>query len=1475
MDTVWRLMVINLLVGVVYSGEDLLKGGSETQNPGKDHKVLNKALPYFTKRVLPAIPDCLTSDPIDSSKCFSCNPLLFEYIGSPDFKCLPYCQLNEYRNGISCSSCSPVCRSCSTSGDSSCKTCYPGYFFEAGTCYPVCNSNEYLDRASRACVQCPKYCSSCSSTSCSACISGFQLSNGNCLKVCGEGLYLDTPINDCKQCHYSCKTCTGRLESECLDCRNGLSKSSGLCKKQNCNPGGQQCSYQCTLDGYLTTSCTLCNPSCSKCSGSSTSCTACKRGTYLSGASCPSCPTQCSQCSSSTSCSDCYFDYYLSSTSCVAKLTTTANPGKFINTNLVEGSCSQNCQTCTSTSTTCSACSAGFTILATTPGQVCAPTSPCKANQYFAAGASCLNCNLPCTSCLDATTSKCQSCSDNYYLSGSSCASCDGACERCTGPFNSQCSKCKDGYYLAATTCLPCPTGCTNCTASNICTACGPVYILNSSSCWITCSGTAFQSSRTTCSSCRNGCLACSDYNTCSSCASGFSIKGGLNYCTSDCPTKQYWQSGSCLPCHASCKECLSGGQFNCSECDSPLTLVQGGCFDINCASGFNFSETDLTCKPCLSNCSTCEYNALSSCLSCDVTQYFFSPSSKSCVSKICPPGPYYFNETAESCLGCDPSCMTCDYNQASTCLSCANGLFLNEALSTCEKCNEACSTCVKGAGPSSCLICSSLYTPLNPPKDLSAQKSQTITCELACKNGSKVIDNKCLVVLDINSTYDSTRNVITVKWNSSVESVDLVGKFSISLLTSSGSVFSDVQFGDPVLGIERNSFSFSVELSGDIINGECHVSHTAKNQTILLNSKAFVDPETKIIIKNVTKYTNSIANSINQTSQMLSSIIGPSAGAAIAVGTPLSASSGTLLQKLANFFEYLIYLNGRKVVLPQTILEAVGQSEDLFPPSNYLEIDESSIECSTQENYLDNDVSCNVLNNFGQNLVMLSIYLLLISIVSFIYFCSQRVKKPQSFFVRASKAVYELLGPPYFLTIFEGSNMDIAGFSLINFFYMNKTPAQVLGFFVSLCLMVGNLLIAFFGFKFIRGFSTEYKKISEDYSQMIKRHKEQKPTSKELLKKQEEEIEAFERTFEERKKSVRFSAFRFLLEGYRPGLGSFYIYLPIFTIAKNVVCQLVVLLLVEQGMRQVLAVFLVNTVYTLVLVIRPVKQDMVENVVAVLTAVLTESYILMVLFVNRESVDEQTAQFKYGPIMAINLIIIVLINVLFIVFVMIKMIWGLAIEVHRFFQKKNRVASKKIDADKIAKNVNEKSIERDPKESDSSLIGLNAQMNGDRKKIDEDQIFDDKSSEIWGEVPKKPVTFKISEIPKKVTTAQVSNLKKSTIENVKRNPDFVNGKRILSNKQSKSSIPSKSNIPETKSSKKDEPAFSEEKPDDADIFPSVITNKKRLGASEQNQMVGASPVERNTLDKKNPFESREAKVQPNRPRGPFKNPFI
>jgi hypothetical protein len=269
-------------------------------------------------------------------------------------------------------SCSLPCRSCQSSNDSYCLSCYSWKIEKhlyLGTCLETCPTATfpYLSGTQWTCLPCATACSVCSATGCTACASGYFIYSGSCFQSCPDGSLTVSSNFSCSVCLSPCAACI-TTTSTCTLCQNNYYLLNYTC-------------YSTCPDGYYVpsvgTSCQLCNPVCLTCNAAG--CLSCQPSDYLYRGSCfGACPAG-------------SFPEISSCTTCLA-----------------------SCSACSSL-LVCSSCSSGYYL---------APNSTCNSicpSGYYPSNSLCLVCAA---SCLTCNISGCLSCSNSsLYLQGQQCVS--------------------------------------------------------------------------------------------------------------------------------------------------------------------------------------------------------------------------------------------------------------------------------------------------------------------------------------------------------------------------------------------------------------------------------------------------------------------------------------------------------------------------------------------------------------------------------------------------------------------------------------------------------------------------------------------------------------------------------------------------------------------------------------------------------------------------------------------------------------------------------------------------------------------------------------------------------------------------------------------------------------------------------------------------------------------------------------------
>ena len=450
--------------------------------------------------------------------------------------------------GASCESeCIENCETCKFP----CVKCNQGYYVDQGQC-PKCNEN---------CLTCNIY-----GTRCDSCFEGFGLIYSTCVKgcmdhcpscdspctVCEQHYYLHNGV--CIECDTACNNCNGLGPDHCIECATGYHNEKGVCKgdcQEHCKSCDEPCS-ECETGYFIyQQGCQKCEPTCATCELKYDKCTSCLQGFGLvenkcnKGCTdyCTSCDSPCTKCQdgyisvsgvckeckgncktcdkSPETCLTCKFGFALQGTQCINSCIdhcTTCNfpcsicsPG-YVSLNGVCIACPEGCSTCSSDLKECYSCEDDYEYAHRTCIKICLPfckscDEPCSVCQsgYLSEFGKCVQCEYPCTSCIDSTH-KCTSCPSLYELSDFSCHSnCLEHCKSCDSP----CSTCEEGFLVFKGMCEKCHFSCRTCdSAPDLCTSCGQGKKLLNNKCV---------------TDCDTNCLDCSI--PCRVCKPGYSIK--------------------------------------------------------------------------------------------------------------------------------------------------------------------------------------------------------------------------------------------------------------------------------------------------------------------------------------------------------------------------------------------------------------------------------------------------------------------------------------------------------------------------------------------------------------------------------------------------------------------------------------------------------------------------------------------------------------------------------------------------------------------------------------------------------------------------------------------------------------------------------------------------------------------------------------------------------------------------------------
>lgn len=316
----------------------------------------------------------------------------------------------------------------------------------------------------------------------------------------------------------------------------------------------------------------------------------------------------------------------------------------------------------------------------------------------FGATYVCTSCNIAyCDHCNTANT--CTTCATGYQLANNQCFGCGLAkCSWCAGCLvgGGSCPGCSPTLYLYNSTCSSdCPTGtykeASNCTCQDCADGCRECY------------GAGLEK----CTSCTN-----------SSSSDVYFKVPNRDICTTNCSNFYYGveQYNLCEPCHISCKTC-SLDPLNCSACRNVSGIVyysDNSTCVVACPEGYYGKPSDNTCDFCADECKACYGPTTSECTKCKINdtsvRFYKLYGSDECVEE-CSAGTFPHNST-NTCKPCDSECKTCEgsssnctscgrvngvelFLENNTCVAtCASGTYMNSTSDQCEQCHDGCLKC-------------------------------------------------------------------------------------------------------------------------------------------------------------------------------------------------------------------------------------------------------------------------------------------------------------------------------------------------------------------------------------------------------------------------------------------------------------------------------------------------------------------------------------------------------------------------------------------------------------------------------------------------------------------------------------------------------------------------------------------------------------------------------------------------------------
>ena len=546
-----------------------------------------------------------------------------------------------------------------------------------------------------------------------------------------------------------------------------------------------------------------------------------------------------------------------------------------------------------------------------------------------------------------------------------------------------------------------------------------------------------------------SNCINCFDESTlCVECTSTYAFKNDVaNLCFSRSTTAYYGpttaDSKVITRCSINnCKWCATT-YTECSECDANYSLVNGR-FDLchldstqYAGYGYDSSQPATPAKiyPCSdSNCSDCQAN-IQVCIMCTIASGMYVMRS-------------------------DNKCY----------LNTIVGYGIDDAqpnyLEVCQQ--------------SSCLNCFSDYRYCQTPK--SSKREMAL----------------------LASGFDSARNLVNLQFDSQLEFKQFMTFLSISMKDSNGNPLTGVSVKSIGMAVNNKGIDILIEHSLNVNDTKMEIkaidtstcvfiyldAEFPANRIITVEGIDLVTAVT-VIDKNPGQVTvnekgsgKSTAIEPQNTGQLITVIIGVSVSASALIvssagsSTVGSASFGSYL-KMMSVLDYLSMTNGNRTVLSDNFLN-LFQSSPLEYFNNPIAVNEDSIECTPTDNFARENISCNIMNNYGSDfmtlLLLFGIVLTLIAINKLIRHFKKKNEKSHKILSAIFFVPNALVNAEMFVAIIDGIHIEISRIAFINIFNSNSKIAQIIGLAISLILIVFYSVYAWILYLKCREYSVDRK---------------------------------------------------------------------------------------------------------------------------------------------------------------------------------------------------------------------------------------------------------------------------------------------------------------------------------------------------------------------------------------------------------------
>ena len=334
--------------------------------------------------------------------------------------------------------------------------------------------------------------------------------------------------------------------------------------------------------------------------------------------------------------------------------------------------------------------------------------------------------------------------------------------------------------------------------------------------------------------------------------------------------------------------------------------------------------------------------------------------------------------------------------------------------------------------------------------------------------------------MLILEAVFDPQKLEIVLKFDSELLPTSFLDLLSFTFTDDLGRIIPGVAISRAALNtLDNSSIVFTLKVTGSLSDLSLEISHTNPNQPAFVSTTSEFPTSQKIRMNEIT--TSSF---IKKKETPISNATGIHISAAtrgIGLGTTLTTSSmaGMMavaspttnlvssvtgsagvssLLKLISALDYLIMTNGNRTELSDAFINLFRNDPWEFVGNPFV-FAEAEINCTPSENFEENEISCNLMNNYGSDLLT---YLAVLMAVVVLWFFNSLVALIQKKYKRIAKIGEIILFLPnsilnvdLFVSMVDGAQMEITRWATLNIATSNTSIGQVAGTGTSILLLV------------------------------------------------------------------------------------------------------------------------------------------------------------------------------------------------------------------------------------------------------------------------------------------------------------------------------------------------------------------------------------------------------------------------------------